>query len=71
MSHTAREFTRLRTIVERLLPGTAPFLPGATEHDLARLAAETGLTLPDDLCALLRTSAGQDSCTARSTSTTS
>ncbi|WP_086844658.1 SMI1/KNR4 family protein [Amycolatopsis kentuckyensis] len=60
MSHTAREFTRLRTLIERLLPGTAPFLPGATDHDLARLATETGLTLPDELCTLLRTSAGQD-----------
>ncbi|MEU4522590.1 SMI1/KNR4 family protein [Amycolatopsis sp. NPDC024027] len=60
MNHTAREFRRLRDTIERLLPGTAPFRPGATEHDLDRLAAETGLTLPDDLCALLRVSAGQD-----------
>jgi cell wall assembly regulator SMI1 len=60
MNHTAREFTRLRDIIERLLPGTAPFLPGATEHDLHRLATETGLALPHDLRALLRTSAGQD-----------
>ncbi|MEU5259250.1 SMI1/KNR4 family protein [Amycolatopsis sp. NPDC021455] len=59
MNPTAREFTRLRDIIERLLPGTAPFLPGATDHDLDRLATETGLALPDDLCALLRASAGQ------------
>ena len=60
VDHTAREFTRLRALIEGQLPGTAPFLPGATEPDLDRLATETGLALPDDLCALLRTSAGQD-----------
>jgi len=60
MNPTAREFARLRTIIERRLPGTAPFLPGATDHDLDRLATATGLALPDDLCALLRASAGQD-----------
>ncbi|MBM7857157.1 SMI1/KNR4 family protein [Lentzea nigeriaca] len=60
MHHAAREFGRLRTLFERLLPDTAPFLPGATDHDLDRLAAETGLVLPADLVALLRASAGQD-----------
>jgi len=60
MNHTAREFTRLRALLERLLPSTAPFLPGATDHDLDRLATATGLVLPADLCALLRVSAGQD-----------
>ncbi|RSD17175.1 SMI1/KNR4 family protein [Amycolatopsis eburnea] len=60
MNHTARQFARLRGIIERLLPDTAPFLPGATDHDLDRLATKTGLTLPVDLCALLRASAGQD-----------
>jgi cell wall assembly regulator SMI1 len=57
---TAREFLRLRALIERRLPETAPFRPGATEHDLERLAAATGLVLPADLCALLRASAGQD-----------
>lgn len=60
MNDTAREFARLRALIERLIPDTAPFLPGATEHDLDRLAAATGLVLPADLCALLRVSAGQD-----------
>ncbi|MGW3963686.1 SMI1/KNR4 family protein [Amycolatopsis sp. NPDC005003] len=60
MNHTAREFARLRAALERRLPGTAPFLPGATDHDLDRLATATGLTLPAELCALLRASAGQD-----------
>jgi cell wall assembly regulator SMI1 len=60
MNHTAREFARLRAVIERRLPETAPFLPGATDHDLERLATATGLVLPADLCALLRTSAGQD-----------
>jgi cell wall assembly regulator SMI1 len=60
MNDTAREFGRLRRSIERLLPETAPFLPGASDRDLDRLAAETGLTLPADLCALLRVSAGQD-----------
>ncbi|MET9631243.1 SMI1/KNR4 family protein [Lentzea sp. NPDC006480] len=60
MNQTAREFVRLRAIIERLLPETAPFRPGATDHDLERLAAATGLVLPAALCALLRTSAGQD-----------
>jgi len=60
MNDTAREFGRLRRSIERLLPDTAPFLPGASDRDLDRLAAGTGLTLPADLCALLRVSAGQD-----------
>lgn len=60
MNQAVREFTRLRNTIERLLPETAPFLPGATGHDLDRLATETGLTVPDELCALLRVSAGQD-----------
>ncbi|MDA3644759.1 SMI1/KNR4 family protein [Saccharopolyspora indica] len=60
MNHTAREFARLRAVLERRLPGTAPFLPGATDHELDRLATATGLVLPADLCALLRASAGQD-----------
>jgi cell wall assembly regulator SMI1 len=60
MNQTAREFLRLRAVIEQRLPGTAPFLPGATDRDLERLAAATGLVLPADLCALLRTSAGQD-----------
>jgi cell wall assembly regulator SMI1 len=60
MNHTARALARLRAVLTRLLPGTAPFLPGATEQDLDRLAAATGLVLPADLCALLRVSAGQD-----------
>lgn len=60
MNDTAREFTRLRDAIERELPDAAPFLPGATDHDLDRLAAATGLVLPADLCALLRVSAGQD-----------
>ncbi|KOV90066.1 SMI1/KNR4 family protein [Nocardia sp. NRRL S-836] len=59
MNDTVREFTRLRAAVERELRETAPFLPGATDEDLDRLAAATGLVLPADLCALLRTSAGQ------------
>ncbi|MEV6873260.1 hypothetical protein [Amycolatopsis sp. NPDC051128] len=60
MNPTAREFARLRAALECLLPDTAPFRPGATEHDLDRLATATGLVLPADLCALLRASAGQD-----------
>ncbi|MGW5701138.1 SMI1/KNR4 family protein [Amycolatopsis japonica] len=60
MNQTAREFARLRSIIERELPGTAPFLPGASEPDLDRLATETGLALPVELCDLLRVSAGQD-----------
>ncbi|MDQ7809479.1 SMI1/KNR4 family protein [Amycolatopsis sp. A133] len=60
MNQTAREFTRLRAAVERRLPGTAPFRPGASEQDLERLAAATGLTLPAELGALLRASDGQD-----------
>ncbi|MEV6237851.1 SMI1/KNR4 family protein [Lentzea sp. NPDC051838] len=60
MSDTAAEFTRLRTLIEQLLPGTAPFLPGATDHDLDRLATATGLALPADLVEMLRVSAGQD-----------
>jgi cell wall assembly regulator SMI1 len=60
VNETAREFLRLRAAVERRLPGTAPFRPGATDHDLERLAAATGLVLPDDLRALLRASDGQD-----------
>jgi cell wall assembly regulator SMI1 len=60
MNQTVREFLRLRAVIERRLPETAPFRPGATEHDLDRLAAATGLALPADLCALLRASAGQD-----------
>ncbi len=60
MNHTAREFARLRALLERLLPDTAPFLPGATDHDLDRIATATGLVLPADLVALLRASAGQD-----------
>ncbi|WP_340682807.1 SMI1/KNR4 family protein [Amycolatopsis coloradensis] len=60
MNQTAREFARLQSLIERELPGAAPFLPGATERDLDRLATETGLDLPPDLCALLSVSAGQD-----------
>ncbi len=60
MNQAASEFTRLRNAIERELPDAAPFLPGATDHDLDRLATATGLALPADLCALLRTSAGQD-----------
>jgi cell wall assembly regulator SMI1 len=60
MNQAAREFTRLRAVIEQRLPETAPFRPGATDHDLERLAAATGLVLPADLCALLRTSVGQD-----------
>lgn len=58
--NTADEFARLRAVVERLLPGTAPFRAGATDADLKRLADATGLVLPGDLVALLRASAGQD-----------
>ena len=60
MNNTAREFARLRNVIERGLPDAAPFLPGATDHDLDRLATATGLVLPAELCALLRVSAGQD-----------
>lgn len=60
MNDTSHEFARLRTVIEQRLPKTAPFLPGATDHDLDRLATATGLALPEDLCALLRASAGQD-----------
>jgi cell wall assembly regulator SMI1 len=60
MNNTAHEFARLRNAIEQRLPDTAPFLPGATDHDLDRLATATGLVLPADLCALLRVSAGQD-----------
>ncbi|RSN52552.1 hypothetical protein DMH01_40965 [Amycolatopsis sp. WAC 04182] len=60
MNQTAREFARLRSLIERELPGAAPFLPGASERELDRLATETGLVLPSDLCALLSVSAGQD-----------
>ncbi|HET6707135.1 SMI1/KNR4 family protein [Amycolatopsis sp.] len=54
------EFTRLRHLIERRLPGTAPFRPGATDAGLERLATETGLAPPAGLRALLRVSAGQD-----------
>ncbi|ANZ40878.1 hypothetical protein BBK82_37745 [Lentzea guizhouensis] len=50
----------MRALIDRLLPRTAPFLPGATDQDLDRLATATGLDLPADLVALLRVSAGQD-----------
>ncbi len=60
MNDAAREFVRLRAVVERLLPGTAPFRAGASDEDFERLAGATGLVLPDDLVALLRVSAGQD-----------
>lgn len=60
MNQTAREFARLRRIIERELPDAAPFLPGASERELDRLATETGLVLPAGLCDLLRVSAGQD-----------
>ncbi|MFD5827009.1 SMI1/KNR4 family protein [Lentzea sp. NPDC060358] len=60
MNQTSREFTRLRAAIEQRLPDTAPFRAGASDDDLERLAAATGLVLPDELCALLRTSGGQD-----------
>ncbi|UMP07275.1 SMI1/KNR4 family protein [Amycolatopsis sp. EV170708-02-1] len=60
MNQTAREFARLRGIIERELPDAAPFLPGASEHELDRLATETGLVLPAELRDLLSVSAGQD-----------
>ncbi|RSN25572.1 hypothetical protein DMC61_27740 [Amycolatopsis sp. WAC 04169] len=60
MNETAREFARLRSIIERELPDAAPFLPGASEQELDRLATETGLVLPAELRDLLSVSAGQD-----------
>jgi cell wall assembly regulator SMI1 len=60
MDQVVREFMRLRAVIEQRLPDAAPFLPGATDRDLDRLATATGLVLPADLCAVLRTSAGQD-----------
>ncbi|MEU7481946.1 SMI1/KNR4 family protein [Lentzea sp. NPDC042327] len=60
MNETVQEFTRLRAAIEGHLPDTAPFRPGATQDDLDRLAAATGLVLPEELCALLRASDGQD-----------
>jgi hypothetical protein len=42
VNQTVEEFTRQRAAIERRLPKTAPFLPGATDDDLERLATATG-----------------------------
>lgn len=54
------DFDRFRRHVAELLPDNPPFLPGATDAELARLESGLGFRLPDELRAMLATANGQD-----------
>lgn len=54
------EFERFRSLVERLLPENPPFLPGASEDELALLETELRMPLPAELRTMLSVANGQD-----------
>jgi cell wall assembly regulator SMI1 len=59
-SDLAGQFSRVRALIQTLLPDVAPFLPGARHEDIERLGSTLGFPVPPELVELLHICGGQD-----------